>query len=88
MAAADLILRSTADLKRLGVYIRARRRAAGLPVAKEAAPFMGVSFRLLVELEQGERRVTINKLLPVLEGLGLEMVIRPRAGVGARRPDA
>ena len=89
MAEAEhLVLRSPGDLADLGRYIRARRKAAGLPRAGEAAPYLGVGTRLLVELEagtRGTRGVSLAKLLSVVEGLGLELVVRPR-GAGRRPP--
>lgn len=85
---AELVLRHPDDLGALGKYIRSRRRSAGLRLAKDAAPYLGVGFRLLVQLEsgtRGKRGVTIGKLLPILEGLGLEMAIRPRTSSSPRR---
>lgn len=79
---ARLIIRQPDDLAKLGPFLRARRRQAGMPIAREAAPYLGVGFRLLVQLEsgtRGKRGVTIGKLLKVLEGLGLELEIRRRA---------
>lgn len=83
-----LVLRRPDDLAALGPFIRNRRRGAGLPLAKDAAPYLGVGFRLLVELEsgtRGKRGVTIGKLIQVLEGLGLELEIRPRTTSARRR---
>ena len=80
----SLILSKPDDLKALGPFLRAARRRAGLRAAKDAAPYLGVSFRLLVQLEsgtRGKRGVTITKLMGILGGLGLDLVIRPRAGV-------
>src|SRR5579872_6883304 len=82
---STLTLRSPEDLAALGQFLRARRRRAGLRVAKDAAPFLGVGVRLLVQLEsgtRGKRGVTIGKLLDLLQGLGLEMVIQPRLIAG------
>jgi hypothetical protein len=84
---AELVLRRPDDVEALGAYLRSRRRGIGMPVAKEAAPYMGVGLRLLVQLEsgaRGKRGVTLAKLLRILEGLGLEMAIRPRTAASTR----
>lgn len=78
----SLTLRGPNDLESLGRFLRAYRRHVGLDRAKDAAPYLGVGFRLLVELEagtRGKRGVTLGKLLQVLEGLGLELVIQPKS---------
>ena len=87
--ADSLVLRRADDLPALGKYVRARRRGAGLKVAEEVAPYLGVGNRLLVQFEsgtRGKRGVTIGKRLQILEGLGLEMVVRPRSSSIWRRP--
>ncbi len=76
-----LTLRDPADLVALGPFIKDRRRAAGFRSAKEAAPHLGVTTRLLVEVERGERTkrgMTLGKLLTVLQQLGYEVHLRPR----------
>jgi hypothetical protein len=81
-APTTLTLRTPDDLPALGKYLRAVRRQAGLAVASNAAPYLGVGVRLLVQLEsgtRGKRGVTMGKLLEVLQGLGLELVVRPRS---------
>lgn len=78
---AALTLRGPADLTTLGPFIKARRRAAGFRSAKDAAPHLGVTTRLLVEVERGERTkrgITLGKLLAVLQQLGYEVQLRPR----------
>ncbi len=77
----NLTLRGPADLTALGPFIRARRRAAGFRSAKEAAPLLGVTSRLLKEVERGERTkrgITLGKLLAILQQLGYEVYLRPR----------
>lgn len=66
----------------LGEEIRARRKAAGLTLT-EAAELIGVSRRLLVELENGKRRVAVHTLFDILAALGLEMSVRERSRGGA-----
>lgn len=82
---ADLIIAGPEDLANLGPYVRQRRYESGLGLANEAAPYLGVGVRLLTQLEsgtRGKRGVTLNKLLEVLRGLGLELVVRPRVIAG------
>lgn len=80
-APPTLTLRTGDDLAALGAFLRTYRRRHGVGTAKEAAPLLGVGYRLLVQLEsgtRGKRGVTLGKLLPILEGLGLELVLQPR----------
>lgn len=76
-----LTLRGADDLASLGKFLREHRRRNDVGTARDAAPLLGVGYRLLVELEsgtRGKRGVTLGKLLPILEGLGLELVLQPR----------
>jgi hypothetical protein len=76
-----IVLRGPGDLDTLGPYIRARRKRAGLAHSGEAAPYLGVGARLLLQLEagtRGARGVSLVKLVTLLQGLGLELAIRPR----------
>lgn len=77
----NLTLRGPADLTSLGPFLKARRRAAGFRSAKEAAPLLGVTSRLLKEVERGERTkrgISLGKLLAILQQLGYEVQLRPR----------
>lgn len=65
----------------LGEEIRARRKAAGLTLT-QAAELIGVSRRLLVELENGKRGVAVHTLFDILAALGLEVHIRERSRGG------
>lgn len=76
-----LTLRDPRDLAALGPFLKAQRQAAGFRSAREAAPHLGVTTRLLVEVERGERTkrgITLGKLLAVLQQLGYEVELRPR----------
>jgi len=78
---ATLTLRGPGDLAALGPFLRDRRSAAGFRSAKEAAPHLGVTTRLLVEVERGERTkrgITLGKLLGILQQLGYEVELHPR----------
>nr|WP_306238462.1 helix-turn-helix transcriptional regulator [Ornithinimicrobium sp. HY1745] len=55
----------------------AQRRALGLRQADLAA-LAGVSERFVRELESGKTSVRLDKVEPVLEALGLRLVVAPR----------
>lgn len=61
----------------LGPAVRARRREQSLRI-DDAASLSGVSVDLLSRLENGKGSVRLDKLLIVLDGLGLTMVISPK----------
>ena len=61
----------------LGPAIRARRRAQSLRI-DDAASLSGVSVDLLSRLENGKGSVRLDKLLAVLDGLGLGLVLGPK----------
>ncbi len=65
------------NLEDLGAAIRARRKVAGMTL-DQAADLLGVSRRFLIELEHGKRRASIEKVMVVLDALGLELVLQPR----------
>ena len=44
----------------------------------EAAGMLGVTRRLLAELERGERGVRLDKALDLLAGMGFDVVLVPR----------
>jgi transcriptional regulator with XRE-family HTH domain len=64
--------------KTLGRVIRQRREQAGLTLT-DAAELLGVSRRLLIELEHGRREAALPTVLAILHALGLELYARPRA---------
>ncbi|GAA3619575.1 hypothetical protein GCM10022199_25090 [Marihabitans asiaticum] len=57
--------------------LQARRRELGLRQL-DVAELAGVSERFVRELESGKPTVRIDKLGPVLEVLGLRLVLAPR----------
>jgi hypothetical protein len=61
----------------IGPTVRARRREQSLRI-DDAATLSGVSVDLLSRLENGKGSVRLDKLLTVLDGLGLTMVIGPK----------
>ncbi len=62
----------------VGGLVRARRRAAGLTQA-QAAGLAGVGTRFLAELERGKKTLRFDHVLQVLERLGFEIAVAPRA---------
>ncbi|ARN23284.1 helix-turn-helix domain-containing protein [Piscinibacter gummiphilus] len=70
------LLRITAPAD-VGPAIRARRRAQSLRI-DDAASLSGVSVDLLSRLENGKGSVRLDKLLTVLDGLGLTLVLGPK----------
>ncbi len=63
----------------LGDIVRERRRLLALKQL-ELAGLGNTGNRFIVELEQGKPTVQLQKVLDVLDLLGLEVVIRPKAG--------
>ncbi len=61
----------------LGPVVRARRREQSLRI-DDAASLSGVSVDLLSRLENGKGSVRLDKLLSVLDGLGLALVVGPK----------
>jgi transcriptional regulator with XRE-family HTH domain len=70
------LLRVT-DATALGPAIRARRREQSLRI-DDAASLSGVSVDLLSRLENGKGSVRLDKLLAVLDSLGLALVLGPK----------
>lgn len=68
---SETIVHTPQDLGRL---VRAQRRASGLRI-DDAAALCGVSVDLLSRLENGRSGVSSERLLKVLDGLGLAMLI-------------
>lgn len=63
----------------IGQIIRDTRKSMGL--RQEAlAGAAGVGLRFLVELERGKPSVRLDKMLAVLDALGLELDVKPRGG--------
>lgn len=71
MAAADQIV------ARLAQQLRARRAALGLG-QQELADLSGTSVRFIRNLEHGKTTVRVDKLLAILEVLGLDLQVDVR----------
>jgi transcriptional regulator with XRE-family HTH domain len=61
----------------LGRCIREKRKASGLRI-DDAAALCGVSVDLLSRLENGKSGVATDRVLKVLDGLGLAILVRDR----------
>lgn len=73
---ADTIIHSAAGL---GELVRERRHALALKQT-DVAGLGSTGNRFIVELERGKPTVQLQKVLDVLSLLGLEVVVRPKAG--------
>jgi transcriptional regulator with XRE-family HTH domain len=62
------------SLETLGRVIRAKRKASALRI-DDAAALCGVSVDLLSRLENGKSGVSTDRVLKVLDGLGLAMLV-------------
>ena len=80
------------SLASLGLIVRAQRRASGLRI-DDAAALCGVSVDLLSRLENGRSGISTDRLMKVLDALGLAMLVidkaeLPRLRNGLIAPDA
>jgi len=71
------IVRSLADL---GKIIRAKRKSSGMRI-DDAAALCGVSVDLLSRLENGKSGVATDRVLKVLDGLGLHLSVLDKNAV-------
>lgn len=62
----------------LGVIIRERRKSSGFRI-DDAALMCGVSVSLLSALENGSRPVGLDKVFQVLNRMGIDLHLNPRA---------
>ena len=69
-----LVIKTAADV---GPLVRATRRGQALRI-DDAASLTRVSIDLFSRLENGKGAVRLDKLLTVLDGLGLAMVVGPK----------
>jgi transcriptional regulator with XRE-family HTH domain len=68
---------SISNAHALGAVVRARRHEQSLRI-DDASSLSGVSVDLLSRLENGKGSVRLDKLLTVLDGLGLALVVVPK----------
>lgn len=73
----ELMLLRISSAADVGPTVRTRRREQSLRI-DDAAALSGVSVDLLSRLENGKGSVRLDKLLSVLDGLGLALVLAPK----------
>ena len=61
-------------LRKLGAIVKRQRKRSGLRI-DDAAALLGVSVDLLSRLENGQSGIGTDKLLKVLDGLGLALAV-------------
>lgn len=61
----------------IGLQVRAHRKKQGLRI-DDAAALTGVSVDLMSRLENGAGSVRLDKLMSVLDGLGLTLLVLPK----------
>lgn len=71
------------DAGELGSLVRVQRRAQGLRI-DDAASLLGVSQDLMSRFENGQGTVRLDKALAILDGLGLALLVVPKAHPWAR----
>ena len=76
LTGSDQVVQSTAEL---GQLARERRQQIAL-TQLDVAGLSNTGNRFIVELEQGKPTLQLQKVLDVLNLLGLEVVIRAKAG--------
>jgi HTH-type transcriptional regulator/antitoxin HipB len=74
-SSGDIVIHSTIELGRVAREQRKRLSLIQLDIAGMA----NTGNRFIVELEQGKPTVQLQKVLDILDLLGLEMVIRHKA---------
>lgn len=70
-------LQDLGSAERLGQQVRAQRKQQGLRI-DDAAALSGVSVDLLSRLENGAGSVRLDKLMNVLDSLGLTLMVAPK----------
>lgn len=65
----------------LGFAVRAYRRAQGITQA-DLAGLCGVGTRFISDLENGKSTIAMGKALHVMQGLGMELTLKPRGWPG------
>ena len=73
-AATETVIHLSAEL---GAVVRAQRKALALKQI-DIAGLGNTGNRFIVELENGKSTVQLQKVLNVLDLLGLEVVVRPK----------
>ena len=74
---SEQCIQSTVEL---GNLVRAQRRLLALKQI-DVAGLGNTGNRFIVDLERGKPTVQLQKVLDILDLLGLEVVVRPKSGV-------
>lgn len=74
------------SLPSLGQIVRQQRKNSGLRI-DDAAALCGVSVDLLSRLENGRSGVSTDRLLKVLDGLGLALAVADKATGALLKPE-
>nr|WP_230179192.1 transcriptional regulator [Aquabacterium sp. CECT 9606] len=77
-SSSDLVIRSS---KELGTFVRDQRKRQAL-TQLDIAGMGNTGNRFIVELESGKPTLQLQKVLDVLDLLGLEVVVRPKTAKG------
>jgi len=65
------------DAAEIGAILRLRRKELGY-TQEEVAAFMGISPRLVGEIERGRKTVGVQKVLSMATGLGIDICLLVR----------
>lgn len=68
------VLQQSSDL---GPVVRSQRKSQSLRI-DDAAALLGVSVDLMSRLENGQGSVRLDKVMAVLDGLGLALMVLPK----------
>ncbi|MEM7179925.1 MAG: helix-turn-helix domain-containing protein [Spirochaetota bacterium] len=58
----------------IGFLVREKRKSMGLTQVN-AAGLLGVGVRFLSELENGKKSISLEKVIQVMQGLGLQLLV-------------
>ncbi|WP_422647953.1 Helix-turn-helix transcriptional regulator [Cupriavidus sp. H18C1] len=78
LAAGGIVVHSSAEL---GAAIRQRREQLELKQT-DLAGLGGTGNRFVIELERGKPTVQLQKVLDIMDLLGLEVVVKPKTSGG------
>jgi transcriptional regulator with XRE-family HTH domain len=84
---AKVDARTLERLARLGEHLRRLRRALGVSRAK-VAKSIGMHPMNYARIEQGKQNVTVEMLLRIADGLGVELVVRFKRPLKRRAPSS
>lgn len=71
------------SVTQIGEAIRRERKRQGI-MQRDLADLSGVSYHFLSNLENGKASSELQKVLKVLQSLGISVLLAPRGGDGGR----